>query len=365
MTLKILIASLGKPSDQTTWSGTAKTLYELLSNEKYYKVSEIDLWQFVSKWRLKIYLKLSRYIFTWGITRNPFLYPLYKDKVNLYFRKIVSKPDWVLFISEHCLDKKKDENIKYAVYIDAELAMIAPYLNEHKFTKKYFCKYYYHQTQSSYLNMDVIFTQNEWTKQALIEFHGIDAGKVFNIGFGVNLQPFKGEKDYSKELLLIVLRKGTEEYKGLNLLLDAFCLLKVKRPNVQLAVVGTDVGQDIEGVTCYYNQPREVTVELFKESTLYVMPALREPNGITYLEGLVNKTPIVGLERFAFPEFSGNGKWGFICKNEDPIELADLLDSALSDKIKLKEMGIQGQNFVLSHYSWGKVIKRITQYMHI
>ena len=72
-----------------------------------------------------------------------------------------------------------------------------------------------------------------------------------------------------------------------------------------------------DGVFYYYNQPRTVTVSLFQECALYAMPALLEPNGITYLEALANKMPILGLNRFAFPEFSGYGKFGFIV--DEPI----------------------------------------------
>ena len=68
----------------------------------------------------------------------------------------------------------------------------------------------------------------------------------------------------------------------------------------------------MDGVTYYYNEPRSKTVELLQKATLYVMPAIREPNGITYLEALANKTPIIGLNRFAFPEFCGYGEYGFI-----------------------------------------------------
>lgn len=93
------------------------------------------------------------------------------------------------------------------------------------------------------------------------------------------------------------------------------------------------------------------------------MPALREPNGITYLEGLANKAPIVGLNRFAFPEFSGNGEWGFICNNDDPQELADTIIKALSDKETLKIMGEKGQKFVIENYNWDKVVNNMIDIM--
>jgi glycosyltransferase involved in cell wall biosynthesis len=191
--------------------------------------------------------------------------------------------------------------------------------------------------------------------------YGFEAKKVFNVGFGINVNPFYGDKNYDNELLLIVLRKGTEKYKGLYLLLEAFKYLRVKRPTVKLAVVGTESTVEIEGVSYYYNESRTKTLELYQASTLYVMPALSEPNGVTYLEALANRTPIVGLNRFAMPEFSGFGEWGFLVENEDPIELATVIDEALSDKNRLKEMGIKGQKFVIEKYKWDIVVDKMIQ----
>ena len=89
------------------------------------------------------------------------------------------------------------------------------------------------------------------------------------------------------------------------------------------------------------------------------MPALFEPNGITYLEALANKAPIVGLNRFAFPEFAGYGKYGFIVDNADKDLLAHTIIDALSDKQRLEIMGIKGQEYVISNFSWDKTVSSL------
>ena len=185
---------------------------------------------------------------------------------------------------------------------------------------------------------------------------------MINVGFGVNLTFHKEQKDYSRNLLLIVLRKGLEEPKGLNILLPAFRIARKTIKDLELAVVGTD-GPEEEGVTYYYNQPRSTTVQLFKECVLYTMPAINEPNGITYLEALANKAPILGLERFSVPEFSGYGKFGFYTASEAPQSLSNLIIEALSDKKRLKAMGEAGQQFIEERYTWGKVIDKMVEAM--
>lgn len=212
-----------------------------------------------------------------------------------------------------------------------------------------------------FLSMEHIFTQSDWVKNYLISNLGYSADKVEKVGFGLNVKLLKEEKNYDNNLLLIVLRKGNEKLKGLCLLLEAFQVVKKQIPDVRLAVVGTD-GEKQDGVTYYYNQPRSVTLELFNQATLYVMPALNEPNGQTYLEGLANKAPIVGLNRFAFPEFSGYGKYGYICQKEDPKELADILIQALSNKESLKDKANAGYNYIANlNYNWENIVKRFIE----
>lgn len=222
----------------------------------------------------------------------------------------------------------------------------------------------YKSEKRHFLSMEHIFTQSDWVKNFLHDDLGYPEDKVEKVGFGLNVKLLEGKKNHDNNLLLIVLRKGNERLKGLCLLLEAFKEVKRQIPEVRLAVVGTD-GENQDGVTYYYNQPRSVTLELFKQATLYVMPALNEPNGQTYLEGLANKAPIVGLNRFAFPEFSGYGKFGYICQNEDPQELAGIIIQALSNKETLIEKANAGYNFIANlDYNWEDIVKRFIEVIY-
>ena len=84
------------------------------------------------------------------------------------------------------------------------------------------------------------------------------------------------------------------------------------------------------------------------------MPALAEPNGTTYVEALANKAPIVGLNKFSAPEFSGYGKYGFMASEATPQSVADVIIEALSDKERLKRrMGEEVQQFVMKNIYLG------------
>lgn len=359
--MKLLLLARGGFKNPKSWSGTPYILGKELQKLPEAEIETID-WQ-ISKRVLQFYhILISKVIFNWGTSRDPLLQPLFKHKISAIIKK-QNKSDWFLFISDYSLPDNTPIPFKKAVYFDSFLKDFVYYIEDKRWFKGQYMNYYEKVNKATLKKIDLIFTQNEWSRQGVISTYNISAKKVYNVGFGINVQPYFGPKDYDSELLLIVLRKGTEKYKGLHLLLEALGLIRKENPNIQLAVVGTDVGDGLPGVSCYVDQPREITVELFKKAALYVMPALHEPNGITYLEALANKAPIVGLNRFAVPEFSGYGEWGFMIEKADPAELASLIADALADKERLKDMGLKGQQFVSKRYRWDLVVGKMHRLM--
>lgn len=249
-------------------------------------------------------------------------------------------------------------------YVDATLPSLYPFLrSKKKLLSNHILSKYTSNKIKDYKTITKIFTQNEYTLLSTVNDFKVPRNKVINVRFGINLEPYRGAKDYHAHLLLIVLRKGVERLKGLNLLLDTMPYVIREMPDVHLAIVGTE-GKNHPNITYYYEKGREKTIELFRKASLYTMPALHEPNGVTYLEALANRTPIVGLNRFAFPEFSGNGRFGFICNSQSPQDLAKIIVSALSNENQLDRMGKEGQVFVEQNYTWDCVISVICNEIH-
>ena len=353
-----MLASRGDVENPRNWSGTPFNLYTQFIKMPELQVDTLN-WQ-INRTVLRIYhVLLGKFMFIYGSAKDPLLHPFSQRKITREILRLIRKPDFILFISDYIIPDAIAGKANYANYIDSFHELEMQYFEGNRRGIDFWRKHYGVQNKKSLVRMTLIFTQNEWTRQCLLNEYDLPSEKVFNVGFGINATPFTGDKNYDDELLLIVLRKGTEKYKGLLLLMDAFKILKQKRPRVQLAVVGTELEDKPDGITYYFNQPRSVTLELFQKATLYVMPALHEPNGITYLEALANKTPIVGLNRFAFPEFCNNGEWGYPVDEEDPAKLAEVLNDALSDKERLKQMGIKGQNFVINRYRWDIVADKM------
>ena len=357
--MNILLTAFGDPDNPKTWSKTPYAIKEVLRKDNVVetfdmsklKTSGISLFQkFLGKMRIA----------GSHLTRSPFVYKFYSNGLEKVLAE--TKMDVVLFAAEHCLGTNKKRKVKCYEYIDCLLRPIYDVDPSTNIIQKLTLPLYERNDKKSFQEMDMIFTLTEWVRTKIIRDYGISPEKVKNVGFGVNLKPYYGSKDYEQNRLLIVLRKGMEYRKGLPLLLEAFKIIKATIPNATLDIVGTE-GPSYPGVTYYYNQSHDVTVNLFQKCTLYTMPAIYEPCGNTYLEALANRAPIVGLNRFAIPEFTGNGKWGFIANEEKPETVANVIIDALSDIERLKEMGEAGQKFVIENYTWEIAVKKMLDYI--
>lgn len=359
--MKIALFAWGPEDDPKVWSGTPLTLKKLL-NEKEIDTMHVDLSAMLTKWHYR-FRTLAKKFGLDAMEKLPILFQRVAQGVSKVDQSLEDDTK-LLFVSSNAINRP----LKHQAYIYVD-AVVRPRLEHNpkpsfpqSMFREYGVKKYEQYDKLSYSFACKIFTQNEWTRKYIIESYGVAAEKVVNVGFGVNLTSYKDEKDYNRNLLLIVLRKGLEEPKGLNLLLPAFRIARQTVTDLELTVVGTD-GPDEDGVTYYYNQPRATTVQLFKECVLYTMPALNEPNGITYLEALANRAPILGLDRFSVPEFAGYGKHGFYTSTPSPEAVAKLIVEALQDKNRLKTMGEAGQKFVEENYTWNSVIAKMMEVM--
>lgn len=207
-----------------------------------------------------------------------------------------------------------------------------------------------------------IFTVGEHIADNMATRMGVPRDRLTAVGTGMgDIQPYSGAKDYRRNRLLIVAKNRPAD-KGLPLLLAAFERARASLPDLQLTVIGGAKYPELKdrpGILPTGWISAEELQRLFDEACLYVMPAGYEPWGLSYLEALACRMPIVGLDRGAFPEISGQGRYGFSLAQQTPEALAALLLSALADPERLARMGEAGQAHCLAHYRWQRVAQEI------
>lgn len=209
-----------------------------------------------------------------------------------------------------------------------------------------------------------VFTVGEHVADNFVDVWGIPRDKVTAVGSGLGaIKPYTGPKDYAAGRLLIVAKIRPHE-KGLPLLLEAFSLARRARPELTLTVIGGEKLPEVaacEGARGTGWITAEELQAIFEQSSLFVMPATYEPWGLSYLEALACRTPVMGLARNAMPEISGNGEYGFMLPQPDVKALADGILSALADPARLARMGEAGQKHVLERYRWEHVAKVMSE----
>ena len=226
--------------------------------------------------------------------------------------------------------------------------------------------------KAAYSQMTHFFSISDFVRDNLVQHYGIPPEKITVVGTGINLeflQPVP-PKDYSRrELLFSSKIPGGWEYKGGALLLEAFQIAQHQVPDLTLTVVGleeyAELVKGVPNVTAHGFVSWEELLALFRGATLYAMPALKEPWGLVYLEALACETPVLGLNRLAFPEISGHGEYGFIAEEATPEAVARKIVEAVSDVDRLQKMGEAGRKRCQDRFTWDHVVTTIAEKMGI
>jgi len=217
--------------------------------------------------------------------------------------------------------------------------------------------------REAYHGLEHVFTFGSYVRDDLIEHYELPPERVTVVGSGMGaIQPFHGAKDYARPELLFV-AKHLFMAKGGALLLDAFAIAAQARPDLRLTIVGDERSRRFvpahPNIILRAHMPWHELETLYREATLLTQPMLNDPWGQVYLEALASRTPVVGLRRNGLPEILAGGRHGFLVDDADPRALAAAILDALSDPDRLARMGQDGQQHVLSAYSWERVAARI------
>lgn len=339
----------GDPASPKTWSGTPARLLAQFAPLN----TRCETLNYQLAPRTDFVMRATSRLFRgWNCCRNAWFNGAFERRFRDRWQTLAAPPDACLHISDFCIPADLPGKTAHFIYTDSALPGVVRYQPQP--VRAGFLRDYRALTRRYLERVSLVFTMNEWARQFYITEHGFPAGRVINARFGINIAPFAGPKDFSRQLMLIVLRPKLEEIKGLNLLLAAWPAIRAAWPAAELAVVGTQLADCPPGVTCYFNQPREKTIELMQQATLFTMPALCEANGIVYPEALASRTPVLGLDRLAFPEFAGHGEFGFIVPEPQPALVARAIIEAFAHPARLQQMGEAGQKFVVENYTWAR-----------
>lgn len=223
-----------------------------------------------------------------------------------------------------------------------------------------FGKAWLDRERDAYLRAERIGTFSRLVRESLIEDYGVPPERVQVVGAGANVVP-KSEprRDDDDGRTLVFVGKDGWRRKGGPVLLKAFAILRASRPDLRLLLAGpTEPIECGPGVTNLGMVPLEAVERLFCQATVFVLPTLREPFGIAFLDAMLCKAPCVGTHVGAVPEILGDA--GICVPPANAEALAAAIASLLADPRRRAAMGEAGRRRVLEGgYLWPEVGKRL------
>jgi len=358
--MKIIIVHPLNPSAEFTWSRIPFFLGNALKN---LGIEIIPVTTGPSNFFEKNLLLLIQFVNKLDYTYSKVFRRLASIKLMSAINK--NRPDAVLHFASTSAIPKSKLNIPQYLYIDNTWNLLITEASEYMTPKP---------SDYQILNIDKmeniffhrfskILSQTTRVSKDLHNHYGLSKEKIIQLGHGIgNIIPHLEEKDYSKKQIIFIARHSFKQ-KGGELMLEAVRIAQKKMPDIELIIEGnceiTGNIDDINNLSITGLSDIATLQKLLRDSTLLVMPALAEPFGIVYMEAMASKTPILALNRGAIPDFTDNGKLGFVSNKPDPFEIAELIIKAFSNNDQLKKVAEDGQIFVLENFCWVKIAENI------
>lgn len=214
--------------------------------------------------------------------------------------------------------------------------------------------------ENSIFKADRLIAISHSTKADLINFYGIDEGKISVVHHGytpVSTPQFLNSPVKENYILYVGARGG---YKNFNTFIEAFSIIAAEYPELKLVCTGKKFSgaehKDISRlglsgkVIQHLFAPREMPA-LYAGAECFVFPSKLEGFGMPILEAFAAKTPVVLSDATCFPEIAAYA--GVYFDPDDPHSIAEKIRSVISDK-ELREQKIALGTERLKEFSWQK-----------
>ena len=156
-------------------------------------------------------------------------------------------------------------------------------------------------------------------------------------------------------------------YKGIEVLLDAFTILRSRGVGCKLLIVGCARGSYGSSVD-FSRHPFSEDIELelrfvsleeiplyFLKADVVVLPYLRIDQSGVLLTAYTFGKPVVASDIGGFSEIVANGKTGLLVPPGDPDALADALAELLADEGRRERMGAYARHLAETEYAWTRI----------
>ena len=177
----------------------------------------------------------------------------------------------------------------------------------------------------------------------------------------VSVESFIRERKNDDKYILLV---GYPWFlKGVDILIKAFCQLSDKFPDYRLKIVGwcpegknfyKEIAKGNDKVELCDPVLHENIIPLFANCSIYVLASRTEAMGRVLLEAMACQKPIIASKVGGVPFVIKDGYNGLLFEKEDVNDLAEKIETVLTDKLFAARIAANGLRYVQEELSEGR-----------
>jgi len=187
---------------------------------------------------------------------------------------------------------------------------------------------------------------------------------VIVCSMGIHVNQFQVKKNKNKNPVLLFVGRLTPE-KGTIILIKAMANVIREYKKTKLLIIGDGISKNrLINLTKMFGlwrnisflgaKPHKKLSEYYSDADIFILPSLREGFGLTLLEAMAAKVPVIGSKISGISEIIQDNKQGLLFEKANSAILSNKIISLLKDK-KLKNKLIKNGSRFVKNYDW-KVI---------
>lgn len=241
-------------------------------------------------------------------------------------------------------------------------------LNDNKGKKFYFVQDYEiwdveELGKKSYeLNLNKIVISN-WIKEQ-IEKQGIKSNMpiLFN---GLDIDIYKNDnKIYKKDIITCLMLSHDNPKKGIKDGINSFELAHKKNPNLKLVMFGLHKPKEIPEYVKFYENPNQDQIaKLYRDSDIFIFPALQEGWGLTVVEAMSARCAVVGTKTGCLVDIGKDNYNALISKPGDIETMSNNILKLSKDEKLRKNISENGYETV-KDMNWQKQTEKLIQILN-
>ncbi|MFZ8847983.1 MAG: glycosyltransferase family 4 protein [Minisyncoccia bacterium] len=219
-------------------------------------------------------------------------------------------------------------------------------------------------------NADLILAYSNFMKESIKRYVSNKTVEVLPLGIHSDLCP-KLEKKFNlnKESLDVLFFGRLENYKGIDILVRAYEILKKQNLKVKLTIAGRGkIDKDLENkikeigiIFKNYWISNEELCELIKECDILVAPYKKASQSGIISTALAYGIPIIATNVGSFNEYVKSGENGFLIEIDDYLDLAEKIKIFYRNRDLILKMGEKSKE-IGEKYKWSNIMKKAIFY---